>query len=119
VFINVFLGEKTHAPRKAKSPGNPLDVDHHAGGESNWSGESSESIFALEQAGWNKSAELVSTDFTHELNNLLTVILGHTEFLLMHKESPEIFCLRVEEIRNAAARGVWLTHLAIASLSVK
>jgi signal transduction histidine kinase len=119
VFINVFLGEKTHVPGKAKSSRNPLEVDRQAAGESDWSVESSESIFALERAGWIKSGGSLSTDFIHELNNLLTVILGHTEFLLMHKESPEIFCLRLEEIRNAAARGVWLTHLAIASLSVK
>ena len=116
---NVFRGEKTHVPVKAKSSGNPLKGDHKAGGESDWSVYSSESILALEQAGWIKSAGLLSTDFTHELNNLLTVILGHTEFLLMHKESPGIFCLRVEEIRNAAARGLWLTNQAITSLSFK
>ena len=117
--INVFLGEKTHVPAKAKSAGKPLEGDHPADGESDWSVAPSESILALEQAGWIKSAGSLSTDFTHEMNNLLTVILGHTEFLLRHAESPEIFCLRVEEIRNAAARGVRLTNLAITSLSVK
>ena len=51
----------------------------------------------------------------HELNNLLTVILGHAEFLLKRRESPENFQLRVAEIRNAAKRGLWLTNQLLAS----
>jgi signal transduction histidine kinase len=119
VSINVFPGERKTVPGKTKSAGNPLKVDRRAGGESSWSAAPSESILALEQSGWIKSSGPLAGDFTHEMNNLLTVILGHTEFLLRHQESPEIFCLRVEQIRTAAARGLWLTTHALTSLSFK
>jgi phospho-acceptor domain-containing protein len=51
-------------------------------------------------------------NLAHEFNNLFTVILGHTEFLLKRDESKESSRLRVAEIRSAAERGALLTkHL--------
>ena len=53
-------------------------------------------------------------NLAHEFNNLLTVILGQTEFLLKRDESKESSRLRVTEIRSAAERGRQLTKQLLA-----
>jgi hypothetical protein len=53
-------------------------------------------------------------NLAHEFNNLLTVILGHTEFLLKRDESKESSRLRITEIRSAAERGAQLTKQLLA-----
>lgn len=53
-------------------------------------------------------------NLAHEFNNLLTVILGHSEFLLKRDESKESSRLRITEIRSAAERGALLTGQLLA-----
>ena len=59
--------------------------------------------------------DALANGVAHEFNNLLTVILGHTEFLLKRDESKEVHRLRVAKIRSAAERGAWLTKELLAS----
>jgi signal transduction histidine kinase len=60
------------------------------------------------------TAPLAGGNLAHEFNNLLTVILGHTEFLLKRDESKESSRLRITEIRSAAERGAVLTKQLLA-----
>src|SRR4030081_667171 len=50
----------------------------------------------------------------HDFNNLMTVILGHTEFLLKRNEPAKIRRARIDEIWKAAERGAWLTNQLLA-----
>jgi hypothetical protein len=68
-------------------------------------------------SGDSKCTGKLPGEFAHQLNNLLTTILGHTEFLLRRKESAEITRSRIEEIRDAAERGIRLTCQLIVQTS--
>jgi signal transduction histidine kinase len=67
--------------------------------------------------GSGSSSGKLPQAMAHQLNNVLTVILGHTEFLLKRPESAENFHLRVAEIRQAAERGLLLTEQLLASMN--
>ena len=69
---------------------------------------------AAQQASKMEAIGQLAGGIAYDFNNLLTVILGHSEFLLKRGESRENSRLRVEEIRKAAERGAWLTSQLLA-----
>jgi signal transduction histidine kinase len=109
VPINLIQDDEPRSLTLEKSMTNPPETGRKAGPEVRRRFPFSKQVRPARQRGVIVSANRLPDDFAHQLNNLLTVILGHTEFLLKREESPEISRLRVEEIRNAAERGVQLT----------
>src|SRR6202140_2186590 len=69
---------------------------------------------AAQQVSKMEAIGQLAGGIAHDFNNLLTVILGHSEFLLKRDEPRESSRQRVEEIRKAAERGVWLTSQLLA-----
>lgn len=116
---NLVLEEKPHARDTAKAATNPAEADPKTSCEIHSRAAFPEPVRAIQQAGSVEPAGPLAREFVHDLNNLLTVISGHTEFLLKRKESPEISRARVEEIRNAAERGAWLAKQLLASAGFK
>lgn len=107
--INLIQDDEPRCPTLEKSTTNPPETGRKASPEVRPRFPFPKPVRPARQRGAIASANRLPEDFAHQLNNLLTVILGHTEFLLKREESPEISRLRVEEIRNAAERGVQLT----------
>lgn len=116
---NLALEENPHARDTAKATTNPQEADPKASCEIHSRAEFPEPVRATQQAALIEPTGPLGGEFVHDLNNLLTVISGHTEFLLKRKESPEISRARVEEIRNAAERGAWLAKQLLASAGFK
>lgn len=107
---NLFLEEKPRELGHAKTGAHSPEVRCDAGCEMRSTIPFPEPVRPALPAAPCKFAKRLPGDFAHQLNNLLTVILGHTEFLLKREESPEIWRLRVEEIRRAAESGLRLTN---------
>ncbi|MBZ5659210.1 MAG: hypothetical protein LAO08_02280 [Acidobacteriia bacterium] len=116
---NLFLDEKprdlAHAKAAAKSP----EIRREARCELHSTIPFPEPVRPAHLAAPGKSVKRLPGEFAHQLNNLLTVILGHTEFLLKRKESPEVSRLRVEEIRRAAESGIRLTNQLLHSTGLQ
>jgi PAS domain S-box-containing protein len=68
----------------------------------------------LQQAQKMESVGRLAGGVAHDFNNMLTVILGHTQLALMGAELPDPLKSNLEEIRRAADRSADLTKQLLA-----
>ncbi len=68
----------------------------------------------LLQAQKMESVGRLAGGVAHDFNNMLTVILGHTQLALMKSELPDPLRKNLEEIRSAAERSADLTKQLLA-----
>jgi len=74
----------------------------------------SAAVRAARQVSRMEAIGQLAGGIAHDFNNLLTVILGNSEFLLNRNETPAKRRVRIDEIRQAAERGAWLTSQLLA-----
>lgn len=71
-------------------------------------------VLNIENSPQDAAPLMLAHGIAHDLNNLLTVIMGYSDLLLTRCDLPEPARLKVEEIKKAGMRASSLTRQLVA-----
>src|SRR5258708_3673005 len=115
VSAQSVLSGKLHSRGKQRTGKKPRKSSGRARGAAPRAGKNSLAADRVaQQVSRMEAIGQLAGGISHDFNNLLTVILGHSEFLLKRDEPAMSRRVRIDEIRKAAERGAWLTNQLLA-----